>query len=553
MQIHFIYLSQFNEFEYFNKKKSTTMTRNKIAIVGSGATAFYTLTHLVKLSTSLNITIFEARSEFGKGMPYNPEMNADYMLCNAFSREIPAPTQSLLSWLKGLPARELNEWELSAHELSARAFYPRVLIGEYLHDEFHKICEYAEKDGHVINLKSNVDAKDIRVLTNEKARIISGIVFDENEFDHVIIATGHSWPERPKLDQAELMSPWPYTAVTSLPPGNIGILGSSLSAIDIVLALGNAHGTFDEIAGKVTWQINETSSALKITMLSKMGIMPEGDFYYPYPYEPLELITSEAVDAEVKKGSQNLLARVFALLCAELDEADPSYLTKLGNDSRIIEGFSEAYFSRRQELGGLIAVKKDFVKVRQSTRARETIPSRYVLLRAHENFDRALRALNEEDWELFSKNLLPVFADCYAAVPHLSLARIIAMYDAGVLELQETGQDASFTNIPNKGVKVDIGDTTLEFDVMIDARGQAAASLNQLPFPSLVKDLEDKDKKLISPFKLYLSKSTKTRIYCLALPQILERYPFSQGLANCSENAKIVAQDIAQSFKQSPT
>ena len=528
------------------------MIRNKIAIVGSGATALYTLKHLVKLPTPLDITIFEARSELGKGMPYNPEMNADYMLCNAFSREIPTPTQSLLSWLKGLPTRELNEWELSAHELSARAFYPRVLIGEYLHDEFHKICEYAERDGHIVNLKSNVEVNDIRVLTNERARTISDVESDENEFDHVIIATGHLWPERPKLDHAELMSPWPYTAVTTLPAGNIGILGSSLSAIDIVLALGNVHGTFDEIAGRVIWQINKTSSALKITMLSKMGIMPEGDFYYPYPYEPLTLITPQAVDIEIDKGRDGLLERVFALLCAELDQADPTYLAELGNGSRTVEGFAEAYFSRRQELGGLIAVKKDFAKVRQSTRARETIPSRYVLLRAHENFDRALRALNEEDWELFSKNLLPVFADCYAAVPHLSLARIIAMYDAGVLELQETGQDASFSNFPNGGVKVEVGHTTLQFDVMIDARGQAAASLNQLPFPSLVKDLEDKDKKLIAPFKLDLSKSTKASIYCLALPQLLERYPFSQGLANCSDNAKIVAHDIAQSFKQSP-
>ena len=36
-------------------------------------------------------------------------------------------------------------------------------------------------------------------------------------------------------------------------------------------------------------------------------------------------------------------------------------------------------------------------------------------------------------------------------------------------------------------------------------------------------------------------------IYCLAVPQIMARHPFSQGLANCAALAKIVAEDVSAS------
>ena len=96
----------------------------------------------------------------GKGMPYRVDMNADYMLCNAFSREIPRITRSLIEWLEELPKYELDEWELSSHELSPRAFYPRLLIGEFLSDEFSKLCELLKKQGHQITVKMSEHVVD---------------------------------------------------------------------------------------------------------------------------------------------------------------------------------------------------------------------------------------------------------------------------------------------------------------------------------------------------------------------------------------------------------
>ncbi|MEZ4673179.1 MAG: hypothetical protein R2932_02910 [Caldilineaceae bacterium] len=248
--------------------------------------------------------------------------------------------------------------------------------------------------------------------------------------------------------------------------------------------------------------------------------------------------------AEVAKGEDGLLARVFALLLQELDHSDPDYLCELGEDARTIAGFGEAYFARRQRRGGLPAVKRDLAETRASLREKKTIPHRYALLRGHENFDLALRHLSEADYATFQQHLLPVFADCYAAVPHLSLARMIALYDAGVLKLHATGADSTFRRLDDGTIAVSTEDGPLRFAAMIDARGQASHSLADLPFPTLVNSLQDAQAPVEEPFRLALKEPDAGRIYCLAMPQLLERFPFSQGLPNCDELTEVVVTDF---------
>lgn len=518
----------------------------RLAIVGGGPMALYLLKHLQHSPTRLEIEIFEASDDAGSGMPYRAGMNADDMLCNAFSREIPHVTQPLIDWLEKQPARELGSWELSVHELSPRAFYPRVLIGQYLQSEFRGVCERLRAAGHAITVSTRQRVTDIIPEEGGFTLRCSTEGGSRGSFcDDVVLATGHVWPTAPEIDGIELVSPWPYTNFTGLPPTEIGVLGSSLSAIDVVIALGGAHGDFEEQPGEqIRWLPGPHAEELKISMVSFEGIMPEGDFYYPYPYTPLTHITEEAVRAEVAAGPDGLLERIFALLCRELDHSDPDYLRELGGEARSIEGFGEAYFARRQRLGGLRAVKRDLAETRASMRQKRTIPHRYALLRGHESFERALRALSEHDYATFQQHLMPVFADCYAAVPHLSLARVIALYDAGVLTLHATGENSTFRRAKEGGIEVSTADGEVRFDRLIDARGQAAHPLSALPFPSLVDRMTGSDRAVIEPFRLETGVEEGGRIYCLAMPQILDRYPFSQGLPNCHELSGIVVADL---------
>ena len=517
-----------------------------IAIIGTGPMGTYLLKHLTASEEKLSLTFYECANEVGVGMPYHADINADYMLCNAFSREIPALYETLFDWLKKQPSYELNDWELSAHDISPRAFYPRVLIGEYLQSQFEQLVIAALAKGYNITVNSGCKVTDIIIegLKPPVLHVKSSNGTTKKQFDTIIIATGHSWPEKPNIDDVALLSPWPYTNLTSLDADSVGVLGSSLSAIDVVIALGHSKGSFAENGDTIIWTPHDSNQKISITMVSHLGIMPEGDFFYPYPYKSLLHITEKAVKIEMERGSERLLDRVFDLLCAELDEADPNYLAKFGTKARTVEGFASAYFSIRREMGGLAAVKRDLKKTRKSLRSKETIPQRYALLRGHEVFDQILRELNKEDYDRFIEYLMPVFGDCYAAVPHLSLARVIALYDTGVLNLVATKDGAKFTQSTGGKIEVETENGKTSFDVVVDGRGQNSASLDALPFANLKSKLTGTGQIIEKPFKIELPEVIVGDIYCLALPQLLERHPFSQGLAECSEHASDVARDI---------
>lgn len=522
------------------------MNTPSFGIIGSGPMALYLLKYLFNRRSPLDVTVLEASSAPGVGMPYRADMNAEFMLCNAFSREIPPITQPLLDWLRTLPPRDLGEWEMSPDDVTARAFYPRVLLGEYFASEFAALCEAARTRGHNVRVLPRHRVQDIRPGAEVTECLVQTPRGTEKfAFGTVVIATGHAWPDAPRLGSATLMSPWPARTLEKIPAQRIGILGASLSAIDIVIALGHAHGTFREEGSRISWFAHDGAADLRLTMLSRKGILPEPDFYYAYPYAPLQHLTAAAVADEVARGSDGLLVRIFELLLQELDASDSAYLDGLGSQARTIPGFAEAYFARRQNLGGLRALRTTLGESRESMRDKKTVPHRSVLLRGHEEFDAALRDLTPEDWQTFTSHLMPVFADCYAAVPHLSVARVLALYDAGVLELVATGDDAEVEGTEEGGVRVRLPDETLILDRMIDARGQEQAALSDLPFPSLVRALSAEQTHLDAPFRLQLDSPSPDAgaIYCLAMPQVMNRYPFSQGLANCAELSKIVAAD----------
>ena len=84
---------------------------------------------------------------------------------------------------------------------------------------------------------------------------------------------------------------------------------------------------------------------------------------------------------------------------------------------------------------------------------------------------------------------------------------------------------------------------------MIDARGQAAAPLAALPFPTLAAALAEPEAPLMAPFRL-ISADGPLPVHCLSLPQLLERYPFSQGLAGVAELARLAAEDLMAEFRK---
>ena len=299
-------------------------TRKKIGIVGAGPMAIFLVKHLISSKSPLHIVLFERYALAGPGMPYREEMSPDYMLSNIFSREIPTIHAPLADWLRNQPEGKLARWDVTPDAISARAFYPRTLLGAYLASQLQALVAEGLKAGHEVEVRTGHDVVDIRPQTDLILVLVktpagpSAIACDK-----VVLATGHTWEAKPTEGDASLVSPWPASNFADLPAAAIGILGSSLSAVDMAVALAHAHGRFTETTDGLIWTARPDHQTLHITMVSKTGILPEADFYYAYPYEPLTHLTEGAVERIVADRSGRVLERTFDLLMRELQSGKP--------------------------------------------------------------------------------------------------------------------------------------------------------------------------------------------------------------------------------------
>ena len=91
----------------------------------------------LKSEMSQDITIFDSANEAGCGMPYRPSVNANYMYCNAFSKEIPPVTRRLVTWLHDQKESFLRAWGLERGDIDAWDFYPRVALLHKSSDGVH--------------------------------------------------------------------------------------------------------------------------------------------------------------------------------------------------------------------------------------------------------------------------------------------------------------------------------------------------------------------------------------------------------------------------------
>jgi hypothetical protein len=135
-------------------------------------------------------------------------------------------------------------------------------------------------------------------------------------------------------------------------------------------------------------------------------------------------------------------------------------------------------------------------------------------------------------------------------VPHLSVERILALHDAGVLGIER--------------VRADQADLSARFDEVIDARGQPALGLDMLPFPTLRLQVCSHARAhhrdwaegihLAAGYALDGGDHALSRVHAFCLPFLLQRHPFIQGLVESAAMARACVADIMrrEGARQSP-
>jgi uncharacterized NAD(P)/FAD-binding protein YdhS len=543
---------------------------NKVAIIGSGPTGIYTLAGLIGQGPSLSITVFEAEADAGKGTPYHPDINYQVMLANIASVELPPIRETLVAWLRRQTDEELARLNVPRQNIKEREFYPRVVIGEYLQSQFLRLIEEGTSNGHSIQIRANHRIVDIRLRTDDiqvSATLPTG---DRKEYayDHVVMATGHNWPETTEVRPGYFISPWPAPALNTIAPCSVGILGTSLSAIDALMTVATAHGAFYlDPTGQLQYRPSAESGAFHASLMSRKGILPEADFYCDYPYRPLLFCTAEAIDAAIEIGPSHLLDRAFELFRQELAAADPEYAQAIGLSLLTVETFSSAYFGAREASDPFVWAASNLAEAEDNKAKKQTVEWRSAILRMHEVIARVVPLLDETDLKRFHKHLKIMFVDDYATVPHQSIQRILALRRAGKLDVLKLGTEYKLhTEGVDRGVVLQFGGERRLFGAFIDATGQSAMSARDIPFPSLIQQgvvkaaattiaslvVGEEDENfartggldLDRAFRPIFEENLCSNLYCAAISFLLHKLPFVQGLTSSKEIGDIVSSAI---------
>lgn len=536
---------------------------SSIAFVGAGPTTIYTLHALVDHATRpFRVTIFEEQANAGLGTPYRPGWNDPAMLSNIASIEIPPLQETLVAWMGRQPDERLAEMGIARDEIDDRAFYPRLALGEFFLDQFHALIERAQAAGLTVDIRARcrvldavAQARGMRLSVQPRRGAIV-----EERFDYVVLATGHQWPAEPEVRPGYFLSPWPASALSSIPATKIGIRGSSLTAIDTAVALAGSHGEFAETGdGGLIYNPRPGTADFHMTMMSRKGLLPEADFFHPVPYEPLALCTASAIEDLIAASEGDLLEQAFALFKQELAGADPGYATSIGLDDLALEDFCETYFADRVNADPFEWAKSNLEEAQRNYETGFTVPWRYAILRMHEVMAPLVPHLDPKQFRRFSKSFKPIFVDDYATVPHTSIQRMIALHRAGKLDIMAVGDDYRLdSHRPEGGVVLQLGGRPRHFPAFIDATGQRPLGAKDFPFPSLRKQgvVQDAAKGeadnaargilIDDEFHPVSQDISANRLFCLSLPFILGRHPFIQGITSSHEMGSVVGEELAK-------
>ncbi|MDM8365620.1 FAD/NAD(P)-binding protein [Bacillus thuringiensis] len=237
----------------------------KIGIVGAGATGTIFLYNFIqefrkRNAGKIDFYIFEKRTVFGPGAPYQEDL---------FSVRLNQPI-NLMS-IDANDSEHFRKWLLHHDTLSSFAcedYIPRTVYGKYLADCFNKLS-------HLNNSNIQVNIVNNEVLDIEKGDTYQLITKNEKYlFDYVILCTGHfkaSGILELKNCENYIVDPYPLKETLSkvTKHDRIGILGSSLTAIDIAVSLNYlGHiGKIDMISrkGQLPHVSGESSSSTKYT------------------------------------------------------------------------------------------------------------------------------------------------------------------------------------------------------------------------------------------------------------------------------------------------
>ncbi len=480
----------------------------KIAVIGSGATTIYLLKHLMDSTDVLRdhiqeIAIFERGDIMGMGMPYNPNTTDLYNLSNISSEELPELVLPFAAWLEQQDKNTLKALGLAGEKISKSEVYNRLVLGQYLQAQYKAIIGQISDQGIIVNQFSKAEVVDI-VYHVEAGEVMLKIDDgSQHGFGKVVVSTGHAWSEQDDVASGNYASPWPIQKILpktgSFHNFKIGTLGASLSAFDVVSSLSRRHGEFTtDPDGKMTFHPDKNAEKFSMAMHAASGWLPNLQYEQEEPMREMyrHVSREEMFDLLDDKGYLRINT-YFDKVCrpaltkAFKKDKMPDLVEKLADDSFSLTDFVKV-MSKKHEYGNAFeGMRLELGEAKNSVEKKKPIHWKEVV-------DDLMYALNfhaelmpAEDHVLFHKDVMPFLMNVIAAMPLPSANLLLALYDAGRLEI--VSGYATVAEKHKKGlttIEVKDGEATypIDYRMFIQCGGQKPVGMDDYPFQSLVKE-----------------------------------------------------------------
>lgn len=478
-------------------KRMELSSKRKIGILGGGPAGLFMFKRLVESGASgLEVTIFERKNLLGAGMPYSHEGAGPEHITNISGNEIPAIVTSMKEWLPLAPKPLLKALQISPKNFNEYKVMPRLLFGEYLSAQFHLLLKKARSAGIKTKVLLNTEAVDIQDAPEQKTVQVFTGSGDCFSFDAVIICIGHCWPkDKEGVVPNWFDSPYPPSKLVIKANYPVAIKGSSLTAIDAVRTLARSNGRFiKRDDGKLTYEPDEGNTGFRIVMHSLRGLLPGVRFHVEdSQMSRLSVIPTEELFIVKKKNEgfvplDYLFERNFK---QPLSRRNPGFYEQVKGLS--VEEFVEKMMDLRESLDAFTLLKAEYTEAEKSIRRRQPVYWKEELALLSYAMNYPAKHLSAEDMLRLKKVLMPLISIVIAFVPQGSARELMALYDAGILDLVAVEKENRVEPLEEGGAVYyytaqDGSEHGVPYGLYVNATGQPQFSFSDLPFKSLSAD-----------------------------------------------------------------
>ncbi|KKO89724.1 hypothetical protein AAW12_19210 [Sphingobacterium sp. Ag1] len=466
-----------------------------VAIIGGGPSGLFMYKRLIERNIpGLKVSIFESRKQLGAGMPYSYEGATPEHLTNVSDHEIPALVTTIEDYVQSLSEATLRTYGIDVDDFNRYKVVPRLLLGRYLSEQFMLLKRMADEQGIETQVHLASQVTDIIDLEGQaQVKIMVGST-DTYIVDKVVICTGHKWPTKYEGNVEHYFeSPYPPSKLALKTNHAVGIRGASLTAIDAIRTLARHNGSFEALkTGELRYQIDPGSENFKLFMHTRSGLLPAIRFHQEEPFLANNLLISEEELMLNRLENEGFVSLDFLFernFKAQFKERDPDFYAIVEKLS--LEDFVEAVLHLREQKDAFEGFRQEHQQALKSIRKRQSIYWKEVLSALSFTLNYPAKYMSAEDMLRLKKVLMPLISIVIAFVPQSSSRELLALHDAGRLEVVNVGTESRVEPAHDRGANYFYTDESgieikTHYKTFVDCVGQRPLNFEEFPFRSLV-------------------------------------------------------------------